>query len=157
MYQSSKKDRLNDAYEYLYSKGIVHSVTELALKMKRSRAGVSRALNGAPEYLNDKFLKSFAETFDGLFSLDYLINGNGDMFVKYGESSDNVVKDAPEDPAPYIPTWADAFFDILTNQIKQNENLNRELRESIESVNQLKGQLSALIEKIGGLNVLHGA
>jgi len=51
-------------------------------------------------------------------------------------------------PAPFIPTWADSFFDIMTNQIKQNEALNRELRQTIAEVNSLKSDLAALIARL---------
>ena len=74
------KNRLKEAYDYLYETGKIHSVTELSDKMKRSRPSVSRALNGVPEYLNEKFLKSFTDTFQ-MISLDWLMTGNGDMFT----------------------------------------------------------------------------
>ena len=80
MDRNDVKKRLLNAYDYLYETGKVHSVTELAEKMKRSRPSVSRALNGIPEYLNEKFLKSFTDTFD-MISLNWLITGNGDMFT----------------------------------------------------------------------------
>lgn len=88
MTQESKKQRLLDAYDYLYYKGIVHSVKELADKMGRSRPGVSKALNGSPDYLNDKFLTAFVQKFD-MFSLDWLITGEGSMFTSPFESKDN--------------------------------------------------------------------
>lgn len=74
------KNRLKEAYDYLYETGKIHSVTELSDKMKRSRPSVSRALNGVPEYLNEKFLKSFTDTFQ-MISLNWLMTGNGDMFT----------------------------------------------------------------------------
>ena len=74
------KNRLKEAYDYLYETGKIHSVTELSDKMKRSRPSVSRAINGVPEYLNEKFLKSFTDTFQ-MISLDWLMTGNGDMFT----------------------------------------------------------------------------
>lgn len=146
MIQESKRDRIQKAYKFLYDRGLVHSVTDLAVKMGRTRPGVSNAINGAPEYLNDKFMAAFSKTFNGIFSLDWLLTGNGTMLM--GDDANGHVKVSDAEPAPYIPTWADAFFDIMTNQVKQNEALNRELRESIASVNQLKAQLTEIIERL---------
>lgn len=52
------------------------------------------------------------------------------------------------DTKPFIPSWADSFFDIMTQQIKQNEALNRELRESIAEVTSLTKQLTELIKNL---------
>lgn len=146
MTQSNDKERMQIAYNYLYDNGKVHSVTDLAQKMNRSRASVSKAISGVPEYLTDKFMAAFSKTFNGIFSLDWLLTGNGTMLM--GDDANGHVKVSDAEPAPYIPTWADAFFDIMTNQVKQNEALNRELRESIASVNQLKVQLTEIIERL---------
>lgn len=59
----------------------------------------------------------------------------------------DVAQDNPS-PAPFIPTWADSLIDIMTSQIKQNEALNRELRQSISEVNTLRSDLEKLINKL---------
>ena len=56
---------------------------------------------------------------------------------------------AEESPKPFIPSWADAFFDIMTQQIKQNEALNRELRQSIVEMNEITKQLAILVKNKG--------
>ena len=59
----------------------------------------------------------------------------------------DVAQDNPN-PAPFIPTWADSLIEIMTQQIKQNEALNRELRQSISEVNTLRALLESLINKL---------
>lgn len=95
MAKNSKKDRFVDAYKYLYENGKVHSVTELADKMGRSRPSVSRAMNGVEEYLNDKFLKSFTKCFPGVFNLDYLQNGEGELLANSKSKQPNENDAAP--------------------------------------------------------------
>lgn len=55
---------------------------------------------------------------------------------------------AEPSPAPFVPAWADSFFDIMTQQIKQNEALNRELHQSIERVEILEEKLIEIINKL---------
>jgi len=54
----------------------------------------------------------------------------------------------PEHNPDQIPKWADTFIDLLTEQVKQNEALNRDLRAAISEVNELKNELSILINKL---------
>lgn len=63
------------------------------------------------------------------------------------QSADRPGMVAEEPPKPFIPSWADAFFDIMTQQIKQNEALNRELRQSIVEMNEITKQLAILLKK----------
>jgi hypothetical protein len=43
---------------------------------------VSSAFNGDEKCLTDRFLHRFNNAFCGIFNLDWLINGNGDMLLK---------------------------------------------------------------------------
>lgn len=88
MDRGNVKDRLQTAYKYLYDTGKVHSVTELADKMMRARSSVSRALGGSSEYLNEKFLKAFTNTF-GMISYEWLLDGSGNMLL-HGNSDNSV-------------------------------------------------------------------
>ena len=125
MAQNSKKDRFVDAYKYLYENGKVHSVTELAEKMGRSRPSVSRAMNGVEEYLNDKFLKSFTKCFPGVFNLDYLLNGEGELLANGQQMNDSVAAASPSD-------YRDKYIESLEKQIKDKDQQIADLRRDIQ-------------------------
>ena len=132
--------RLMEAYDYLYSTGKIHSVTELADKMNRSRPSVSRALNGVPEYLNEKFIKAFTDTFQ-MISFKWLINGNCDMFTQW--APDGVI-DNPQhiDQSSLI----NAALASKDETIRSKNETIESLRETIESLKRenamLRQQLS---------------
>lgn len=67
---------------------------------------------------------------------------NNPDYERMKEKRDEV---AEPTPAPFIPSWADSLISIMTEQIKQNEALNRELRQSIAEVNSLKSDLAAIL------------
>lgn len=59
----------------------------------------------------------------------------------------DVAQDNPN-PAPFIPTWAGSLIDIMTQQIKQNEALNRELRQSISDMNLLMSEVTTALSDL---------
>lgn len=132
--------RLMEAYDYLYSTGKIHSVTELADKMNRSRPSVSRALNGVPEYLNEKFIKAFTDTFQ-MISFKWLINGNCDMFTQW--APDGVI-DNPQhiDQSSLI----NAALAAKDETIRSKNEMIESLRETIES---LKRENTTLRQQLG--------
>lgn len=96
-----KPPPLREAYNYLRSKGIVHTQTNIAEKTKYNKSAVSQALAGVEAYVTSNFVQTFNEAFGGLFNEDYLLRGEGTL-----------LKDQPLDgqaPKPYrAPTEVEA-------------------------------------------------
>ena len=93
--EKSRAERLNEAYKYLYSKGIVHSIGGLAAAMGKTRPSVSRALSGAEGYITDKFLSKFCGAFPCINS-SWLLSGEGEMLVPVQPAPVNVPSDLLE-------------------------------------------------------------
>ena len=136
-----RKERLNEVYEYVRSHFPIHTQVEFAEKLKYHRTYISSAMNGNEKNLTDKLFTNICEAFPGVFDLNYLLTGDGTLLAPTSESETQKDSAAESSPTPFIPSWADAFFDIMTQQIKQNEALNRELRQSIEKMNLLIDKL----------------
>ena len=75
--------RIKNAVLYLISKEIISeksSQKDIAQKMgAKNSTNTNYALNGNKRYLTDNFLKRFNNAFDGMFSIDWLLTGKGDM------------------------------------------------------------------------------
>ena len=93
--EKSRAERLNEAYKYLYSKGIVHSIGGLAAAMGKTRPSVSRALSGAEGYITDKFLSKFCGAFPCINS-SWLLSGEGEMLMPVQPAPVNVPSDLLE-------------------------------------------------------------
>jgi transcriptional regulator with XRE-family HTH domain len=137
-----RAERLNEVYKHLFANFGIKSKKEMADYMKIQRTGLSAALNGAAANLTDNLFKKICLAWPGVFNLDYLLTGEGRLLLEEPQfvKEDNL--------SPLIPSWADAFLDILANQVKENEALNRELRQSIERANVLCANLETLISKL---------
>ena len=147
----TRKERLREVYEYVRSHFPVHSQSDFASALKYNRAYISSAMNGNEKNLTDKLFTNICECFPNTFNLDYLLNGTGELLADSEYSyNDNVSKQYPttlSERHPF-PQWADNLIDILSQQIKENEALHRELRQSITEVNTLRTDLQKLIKKI---------
>lgn len=137
-----RAERLNEVYKHLFANFGIKSKKEMADYMKIQRTGLSAALNGAAANLTDNLFKKICLAWPGVFNLDYLLTGEGRLLLEEPQ----FVKE--DNPSPFIPSWADAFLDILSKQVKENEALNRELRQSIERANVLCANLETLISKL---------
>lgn len=147
----NKNERLMEAYKYLRSTGYIHTQKQLAEKMSATEGNVSKALKGDAKVLTDNFIVRFCQSFPGIFNMDWLLNGDGDMLMNHNTFPTvftGATKAAEDDPRPILPTWADTLINILSRQISENESLHAQLRQSINEVNDLKKQLSEVIEKL---------
>lgn len=145
-----RQKRLKESYDHLRKIYDIHTQNDLAKALKKSRNSITLALNGDERYLTDKLFINICDTFPGVFNLDYLLTGEGELLAPSSSVDSSIGMVSSPEPAPtsVIPSWADAFFNIMTQQIKQNEALNRELRQSIAEVNALKSDLTDLLHKI---------
>lgn len=67
------------AFQYLRSKGIVHTQKDVGEMMGVSKENISRAFNGNDDYLTPGFASRFNKTFGGIFNEDYLLGNSNTM------------------------------------------------------------------------------
>ena len=153
-----RQRRLKEVYKHLRQFWGIHTQIGFADSIQYSRSVISSALNGNEDYLTDNLFTNICEAYKNVFNLDYLLTGNGQLLTPEEELKCHDIKNgrvkpdagivSDDHPAPFIPSWADAFFDIMTQQIKDNEALNRELRQSIAQVDTLRHELVTLINQL---------
>lgn len=76
------KERLQQAFNFLKSKGVVHTQKEMAALMRTTEANMSAALNGVPSVLTTRFFRRFNQAADNIFNIDWLLYGTGEMLVE---------------------------------------------------------------------------
>ena len=133
-----------EAFDYLKRNTDIKTQKELARRMGVNENTITRILRDYVEVTEDIITK--LQTASGcIFNLQWLRGEDAIHMLASDvqESRANIVSE--ETPKPFIPSWADAFFDIMTQQIKQNEELNRELRQSISEMKEIVKQLALLV------------
>lgn len=76
-----REKRLNEVYDYLRSHFGIHTKGGFADSIKYARAYISSAMNGNEKYLTDKLFENICEAYPGVFNLDYLLTGEGDLLT----------------------------------------------------------------------------
>lgn len=132
--------------DWLIRENYVIDQSDLARKTSITATTISRIMKGKVEPKDDT-LRKLNAAFGNMFNMQYLRGLSTTMLVADLEQATSLHED---DKTPYttLPKWADNLIGIMSKQIKENEALNRELRQSITEVNALRTDLQKLLEKI---------
>ena len=115
-----KQERLREVYEHLRQHFGVHTQIDFAKALGLTRPAISSAMNGNEAYLTDNLFKRICAAYQGVFNLDYLLTGNGQLLtiqeeVKY----DQIEKESnPQHPSSY----ADKLIASLEKQVKDKDD-----------------------------------
>jgi transcriptional regulator with XRE-family HTH domain len=78
---NERQKRLNEVYEHLRKFYGIHTQSDFANALRKSRNAITLALNGDEKYLTNKLFKNICEAYKGVFNLDYLLTGEGDLLT----------------------------------------------------------------------------
>lgn len=120
-----RSERFKKAYEYLRFNGFTQSQKDLADRMQATAPNVSKAMKGVENVLTDSFLRRFNDAFGNVFSLQWLILGEG-----------NMLKDGNEEEETPVQSETSRFLSLLE---KKDEQIDRLLDQH--------DRLVALLEK----------
>ena len=129
-----KQERLQAAYEYLRSRGKVHTQKDVASAMKATRQNVSSALKGKERFLTDSFLRRFNIAFGEPFNTDWLISGEGEMLATPLPSEKEPEQQEPQGVAEMLRVICQQAEEI--GRLKQRiEELTQRLEKSAVNAN----------------------
>ena len=116
----SREKRLHEVFEHLRKFFGIHTQTDFAVALKYSRVYISSALNGNEKNLTDKLFENICEAYPGVFNLDYLLTGNGQLLTIQEEvKSEQIEKESnPQQPSFYI----DKLIASLEKQVKDKDD-----------------------------------
>ena len=78
---NERQKRLKEVYEYLRKFYGIHTQSDFANTLRKSRNAITLALNGDERYLTDKLFKNICEAYKGVFDLNYLLTGEGSLLT----------------------------------------------------------------------------
>ena len=134
----NRQERLEAVYQYLRNTGRVHTQKEFAEKVGYTETSLSKAFNGIMSSLTDNLFKAIVRTYRPIFSLEWLLTGDGSMLTlddtqqKKPLTSDNddeninaimqMYKNATEEKAK-----AAELFKAATKEKEETESLKTEI------------------------------
>jgi len=142
---NGKNARFLDAVIYLMKFNFVKNQKELAEKIGISENSLS-AIKKGKKVVSDKTILKMLNAFPYIFNGDYFFGKDIEMNTpRRSQQQTQAAEPIPIYKTEHIPQWADTFIDLLTQQVKQNEALNAQLRKSIAEVQTLRSELQQLI------------
>ena len=113
-----RQKRLKEVFEHLRRYYGVHTQIDFAQAIGLTRPAVSSALNGNESYLTDNLFKKICAAYQGVFNLDYLLNGEGDMLTIQEE----VTNEELEKQFNPQSSYADKLIASLEKQVKDKDD-----------------------------------
>ena len=147
---NARKDRLNEVYEHLRNHFGIHTKTQFAAVLKITQPALSSAMNGNEAYLTDNLFKRICAAYQGVFNLDYLLTGNGQLLNIREEVTKEELQINPPHPSSYV----NKLIASLENQIKDKDDQLADKERIIRLLEQKIEMLEAM-QHIDADNPLH--
>ena len=131
------------AVDYLYKEGKITGQIELAEKTGITETTISRILNNKVRKPSEDSLRRLNNAFGNIFNPRWLRGEEDEMFNS--KATTEKIKDIdPKD----LMAGIENILQIAATQIKDNEELRRELRESIQDLRELVSAIKAPASKL---------
>lgn len=147
----SKSERLKEVYEHLRNYFGIHTQGGFADAIGYSRPVISSALNGNDDNVSDKMMRSINISFPGVFNIDYLLKGEGELLTAEEhvakvahDDRTSIIKPEPPSHTPEVPNEMMALLDRALSISRRNEEMverlvtatsqNRQTEIAIENV-----------------------
>ena len=128
---NERQKRLKEVYEHLRKFYGIHTQSDFANALRKSRNAITLALNGDEKYLTDKLFTTICETYKGVFDLDYLLTGKGTL-----------LEDKEEKQAtPTVQEPAADLLELYAQRIRLIDDLRVSLKEELAEVRTLRTEL----------------
>lgn len=151
----TKKERLNEAYAYAREHLGVHTKTDFARLLQITQPAMSSAINGNEAYLTKNLFQKICAAFPGVFNLDYLLNGIGELTLREkkidatsNQNSRNVNENPTIDMSSVINSIIaakDETIATLQKQLTRDEETIQSLRSQVARLDTLIAQQSDLL------------
>ena len=128
---NERQKRLKEVYEHLRKFYGIHTQSDFANALRKSRNAITLALNGDEKYLTDKLFKNICEAYKGVFNLNYLLTGEGSLLANTEEKQ---VIPAVQQPAADL-------FELYAQRVRLVDDLRVSLKEELAEVRALRTEL----------------
>jgi len=132
---NERQKRLIEVYEHLRKYYGIHTKTGFAEALHYGRTSMSAAMNGDEKYLTDSLFKNICEAYKGVFNLNYLLTGEGDLLTLEEEVSTNEFEKQMTQQNNLPPATDQTYFmskvieSIETSHAQQVASMNQQIAD----------------------------
>ena len=121
---TTKQERLKEVYNHLRNHFGVHTQIDFAEAIRITRPALSSAMNGNEAYLTKNLFQKICAAYPGVFNLDYLLTGDGDLLT---QDYEKLYNPQPIDHSSLVNA-------LLAAKDETIESLKRELASKDETI-----------------------
>ena len=133
---NGRQKRLIEVYEHLRRYYGIHTKTGFAEALKYGRTSMSAAMNGDEKYLTDSLFKNICEAYKGVFDLNYLLTGNGQLIT---HEEDARISEHEQEKTE-MEQKAD-ILELYAQRIRLVDDLRMTLKEELAEVRAIRTEL----------------
>ena len=145
---NERQKRLIEVYEYLRKYYGIHTKTGFAEALHYGRTSMSAAMNGDESYLTDKLFKNICEAYPGVFDLNYLLTGEGQLLTIEEEVKSEDIEKTYNPQQPAIPDYVQRLFDEAVRMSTRNELLERQCEKLIGELRDSKEKNETFLSEL---------
>lgn len=152
--------RLDEVYKHLFAHFGITSQKHLAEVLKVQRTGLSSAFNGNVANLTDNLFKKICATFPGVFNLDYLLTGEGDLLTLEEEVHNEEFEKQMTQQNNLPPATDQTYFmskvieSIETSHAQQVAALNQQIADKQTIIDLQADKIKSQADEIASLQKL---
>lgn len=138
----ARKDRLKEVYEHVRRHFPIHTQTDFADSLKYNRAYISSAMHGNEKNLTDKLFTNICEAYPGVFNLEYLLNGTGDLLTPQEDAKSFEIEQSA------MPSHDESIANLLelyAQRIRLVDDLRQSLKEELAEVRAIKEDMQTAV------------
>lgn len=144
----SREKRLHEVFEHLRKFFGIHTQTDFAVALKYSRVYISSALNGNEKNLTDKLFTTICEAYPGVFDLNYLLTGEGQLLTIEEEVKSEDIEKTYNPQQPAMPDYVQKLFDEAVRMSTRNELLERQCEKLIGELRDSKEKNETFLSEL---------
>lgn len=152
---NERQKRLIEVYDHLRRYFGIHTKTGFAEAIHYGRTSLSAAMNGDESYLTDNLFKNICEAYRGVFNLEYLLNGTGQLLTiqeeVQNEELEKMINPQPADVNDLIKAALDAKEETINTLKSQMTDLRIQLVEKDKRIEEKDSMIAMLRQRIADL------
>ena len=145
---NERQKRLIEVYEHLRRYFGIHTKTGFAEAIEYGRTSMSAAMNGDEKYLTDSLFKNICDTYKGVFDLNYLLTGEGQLLTIEEEVKSEDIEKTYNPQQPAMPDYVQKLFDEAVRMSTRNELLERQCEKLIGELRDSKDKNETFLSEL---------
>ena len=140
----TKKERLNEVYAYAREHLGVHTKTDFARLLQITQPAMSSAINGNEAYLTKNLFQKICAAFPGVFNLDYLLTGIGELTLRENKNDVTSISNSRNVNQNPSVDMSSVINSIIAAKDETIATLQKQLARNDEAIKSLKAQVTRL-------------